>query len=129
MREPAWSIPNVTAALGVALVLLGAIGYVATGRVSVTALIPALLGVPLIALGLLGRRPSWRKTLMHVAVLLTLIGLAGSASGVIGVMHLISGAEVARPAAAVAQAIMALLCLMHLTLGVRSFVRARLSAK
>jgi hypothetical protein len=122
-------MPRITALLGVALVLLGVGGYFATGMVSVTAMIPAFLGVPLVALGMLGRRPAWRKTLMHLALVLTLIGLAGAARGLPGLFQLAGGLEVARPAAVVAQSAMALLCLLHLALGIRSFVLARVVKK
>ncbi len=120
---------EITAGLGVSLVLLGAVGYFATNMVSITALIPTGFGLPLLALGLLGRRTQWRKTLMHLALLLTLIGLIGSARGLPGLVLLATGADVARPAAVVAQSAMALLCLLHLTLGVRSFILARLARK
>jgi hypothetical protein len=62
---------------------------------------------------------------MHLAAALALVGMLGSARGVPGVLSLLSGGEVARPAAAVVQALMAALCLAFLVLAIRSFVAAR----
>jgi hypothetical protein len=111
--------------IGLALTLLGVGAYFGTGGASVTALIPAFFGVPLAALGVLARDDRRRKTAMHVAAALSLVGLAGSARGIPQVIALVSGGEAARPAAAVVQTAMALLCAVFLGLAVRSFVAAR----
>ena len=66
-----------------------------------------------------------RKHLMHVTVLLALVGLLATARGFAGLVDLISGGEVARPAAAISQSIMALLSAGYVVLAVRSFVLAR----
>ena len=52
-------------------------------------------------------------------------GFAGSVSGIPQLVKLIAGDAVARPAAAMSKAIMALLCLAFVALTVRSFVAAR----
>jgi len=114
-----------TILLGAALVLLGVGGYLLTGMVSWTALIPAIFGVPFLVLGLLAGKPTARKHAMHGAAGLSLLGLAGGVMGVPKLVTLLGGGEVARPAAAISQSIMALLCAVFLALCVKSFVDAR----
>lgn len=118
-------MPSAAMFFGLALIVLGALGYLASAAQSWTALIPAMLGFPLVLLGALASKASLRKYAMHAAALLTLVGLLGSARGVPQLAALISGDEVARPAAAVAQSIMAALCLVFVILCVKSFVDAR----
>ena len=110
---------------GVLLILLGLIAYLGTGQESVTALIPAFFGVPLLLLGWLARTESRRKHALHAAAVLAALGLAGSVRGLPQAWQLMAGDEVARPVAVVVQAVMALLCLIFVVLAVRSFVAAR----
>ena len=117
-----------TMTVGAVLSLLGLIAYVATGMVSVTALIPTFFGIPLVILAQLGKPESRRKMTMHIAVVITLLGFLGSVSGIPKVISLMGGAEVARPQAAVVQALMALVCLVHVVMSVRSFIAARRAA-
>jgi len=111
--------------IGILLTLLGIVGYLLTGGGSITALIPAFFGVILFFLGYAGKSEARRKHLMHAAALLTLIGFVASVRGIFTLLSLATGAEAARPEAAIAQSIMALLCLVFLVFAVRSFVRAR----
>ena len=120
-------MPYVTMALGSLLFVIGVGFYFGTGASSVTALIPAFLGIPIEIAGFLALRQGWRKQAMHAAVLLALLGLLGSARGLFSLPALLSGAEVARPAAIVAQSITALLCLVFVGLAVGSFIEARRS--
>jgi hypothetical protein len=62
---------------------------------------------------------------MHVAVVLALLGFFGSARGIGSAISLASGEEVARPAAAIVQTIMAVLCAFFLVLAIKSFLDAR----
>lgn len=110
---------------GVLLTLLGLVAYLGTGRESVTALIPAFFGLPILLLGWLGRAERRRKHALHAAAVLAALGLAGSARGLPQAWQLIAGGDVARPLAVIIQALMALICLIFLVLAVRSFVAAR----
>lgn len=118
-------MPYVTMALGSLLFLIGVGFYFGTGATSVTALIPAFLGIPIEIAGLLALREGWRKHAMHAAVLLALLGFLGSARGLVQLPALLGGAELARPAAVAAQSITAALCLLFVGLAVSSFIRAR----
>ena len=110
---------------GVLLCLIGVGFYAGTGAASVTALIPAFLGLPLVVAGLLARREGLRRHAMHAAALLGTLGILGSLRGVAKLPALLTGGEVARPAAVAAQSITAVLCLVFVALCVRSFVSAR----
>jgi hypothetical protein len=113
--------------IGDALLVLGIAAYVLTDMVSWTALIPAFFGLPIGVLGLGALRPTWRKHAMHAAAVLALLGLLGSSTGVPKVLSLIAGNEVERPAAAISQGIMAVLCLVFVVAAVKSFINARRS--
>lgn len=118
-------MPALTIAFGVILTLIGVVGYLASGMVSWTALIPAFLGLPMAGLGALALRESMLKHAMHGAAMVGLIGLVGTASGAVKFVRMMAGATVERPAAVTVQAIVALLCVVFLGLCVRSFVQAR----
>jgi hypothetical protein len=117
-------MPSLTIALGVALVALGVGGYLLTGGVSATALIPAAFGLVIGAAGLLARDPGKRKHAMHAAVAVALLGLLGSLRGVLQIGSLLDGTA-ARPAAVVSQVVMAALTIVYIAVAVRSFVNAR----
>jgi hypothetical protein len=124
-------MPLASIVVGIGLVILGLGSYFGLGRESVTAFIPAFFGVPLVVLGAVAAKSSGklRMHLMHAAAMLALLGLIGSFGGVPDVFKLIGGAELARPKASIAKAIMALLCVVLLALSVKSFISARMSRK
>jgi lysylphosphatidylglycerol synthetase-like protein (DUF2156 family) len=122
-------MPQTAVVFGALLCLVGVGFYVGTGAASVTALIPAFLGLPLVAAGLLARREGLRRHAMHAAALVGTLGVLGSIRGARQLPALLAGGEVARPAAVVAQAVTAALCLVFVVLCVRSFVLARRSGK
>lgn len=111
--------------IGILLALLGIAGYLLTGGESITALIPAIFGIILFVLGYAGQSERLRKHVMHAAALVALIGLVGSVQGIFTLVSLAGGEEAARPGAAVAQSIMALLCLVFIIFAVRSFIQSR----
>jgi hypothetical protein len=108
-----------------ALMVLGIMGYVATGMASPTALIPAGFGVVLAGLGYYGRHEATRKTAMHLAMGVALLGLLGSARGLLSLPALLTGGEVARPAAVASQSAMAAIMIVYLAAGINSFRAAR----
>lgn len=118
-------MPQFTIFTGIALVLVGVVGYFATGMVSVTALIPSFFGVVMAGLGTMAKNPARLKLAMHLAALLGVLGLAGSAKGVPAVFQMLSGIEVALPAAQIARTAMFIICLVFVIACVRSFIAAR----
>jgi hypothetical protein len=117
-------VPSLTIALGAALVVLGLGGYVLTGAVSLTALIPAVFGALFVVAGALARDDRKRMHAMHAAVVIALLAFLGSFRGLLGLGKVFDGTAV-RPAAIVAQTIMALLTLGYIVVAVRSFIQAR----
>jgi uncharacterized membrane protein HdeD (DUF308 family) len=117
-------MPTTTIALGAALTVLGIGSYVLTNAVSLTALIPAAFGLVLIATGVIAQNDRMRMHAMHAAVVVALLGFLGSFRGLLGIGKVLDGTAV-RPAAIVAQTIMALLTLVYIVVAVRSFIRAR----
>ena len=118
-------VPYVTIGFGVLLTLIGVGGYVMSGMVSWTALIPAFLGVPMALLGGLATKESLLKHAMHGAAMVGLLGLLGTASGLFKFFRMLGGAEVARPEAVKVQALVAVLCAVFIGLCVNSFIQAR----
>ena len=101
--------------------LLGVAGYFGTGRASVTALIPAIVGAVFLVLALLARNPAARKHVMHAAVALALLGVIGVAPRIIAGVR---AGDTSRPAM-LSQIAMAVVLLLYVILGVKSFVDAR----
>ena len=119
---------STTIALGVTLIIVGLAGYFLTGMVSVTALIPAVFGLVIALAGVLARDERRRKHAIHGAVLVALLGFLGSVRGLIQIGNVFDGSA-ERPAAVIAQSIMALLTLGYIVLAVRSFIAARSSRR
>ena len=119
-------MPSFTVRVGVLLVIFGVASYVLTGGVSVTALIPSVLGALLAICGLVAiRQERLRPHAMHIAALLALVGLAGTASALLQLPSLLAGSGSLRRPAVVARIGMALILLVYLTFSVKSFVNAR----
>jgi len=118
---------KVTLGFAVVFIVLGAIGFVATGSTHYTALIPAALGILLGIFGLLALSPDpgKRKLNMHINVTLGLLGFLGTLMGLIQWFQMMGGAVVKNPPATESKAAMALLCLIYVALCVRSFIAAR----
>lgn len=121
-------MPSTSIYFGILLILLGAGGYVygmMNGGASLTALIPAIFGVLLIAFGAAARaNENLRKHLMHGAVLVGLLGFLATVSSFFKVPALLDGTA-ERPAAVVSQLLMSVVCLVFVILCVKSFVDAR----
>jgi hypothetical protein len=118
-------VANLTIVFGVVLIVLGLGGWFGSGGASMTALIPAAFGIVLAILGFIARNEKARKHAMHAAVIIGLLAFLGSARGLVQLPALISGGEVARPAAVIAQSVMAVLMGIFVALCVKSFIDAR----
>ena len=116
---------TVTRYIGLTLIVVGVVAYIASGAESLTALAPAVVGAILLGLGLLAGRPERVRTMIHAALVVSLLGVLASLMPLRDLPAWLRGDDVERPYAVVTAGLMALLCLVHLGLGVRSFVRAR----
>ena len=114
-----------TRLVGMGLALLGAVSYVATGRTSMTALIPAFFGIVLVALAWVGRNESARRHVMHAAMVVALVGIAGTASRL--VPGIAAGTLDLARAAVWAQIATVVLLTWYLLQGIKSFRAARLA--
>ncbi len=114
-----------TVAIGIGLIAVGAAGYAATSGSSPTALIPAAFGAALVVLGWLAYEDRRRRTAMHIAAAVGLLGFLGSVRGLLGIRDLVTGAPVERPLAVISQSLMAVLTGVFVTLCVKSFIDAR----
>jgi uncharacterized membrane protein len=119
-------LATTTLLFGILMIALGVVGYFATGRQSLTALIPVIPGVIWLVLGALARNERLRKHAMHAAAALSLLGFIGLIRPMITLIRWQAGGETpARPAAVVSQSILGILFLVFLILCVRSFIAAR----
>ena len=115
----------ITRATGAILIVIGVVGYAITGGASLTALLPSVLGVPVLGLGFWAGNEARRRTAIHAALVLALLGFLGTLMNVVQLPAVLAGDEVARPQAVVVSSITALVCAVYLALGVRSFMAAR----
>ena len=119
-------MPKLTVFYALLLIALGVGGYFASGQASVTALIPAFIGAPILLCGLVAQaKPASRKLTMHIAAFLAIVALAGGARGLGGFFTVLSGGEVERPQAAIAQGVLVILSAIYVILAIRSFAAAR----
>jgi hypothetical protein len=116
---------KLTVVFGAVLVVIGAVGFEATGSKAPTALIPALIGLLLAIAGILALKPERRMVWMHVAVTVGLLGFLGTIPGVIGIVKMAMGQAVPRPNATIEQFATWVICLIYVVMCVRSFIAAR----
>lgn len=110
---------NLTRAIGAILIVVGVVAYLATDRASPTALAPAVVGLPILVLGLLAGREALHRHVIHAALVVALLGFLGSLPMVVTLVTGDGGA------AEVTSTVTAVVCAAYVGLGVRSFVAAR----
>ncbi len=114
-----------TFTVGIALIVLGVMGYFASEMASPTALIPSALGLLMFLSGLIGIAEKRRALGMHLAAIFALIGLIGAAMRLPKSVHSLSNPETSFPLAFACQAMMGLACALYLYLALHSFLQAR----
>ena len=91
-----------------------------------TALIPAAFGVFFLLLGGLAQKQhAWHPYLLYTAIALALFAVLGTADGLLKVAALFAGDTIERPAAALEEAISAVLCAGYLAVAVKGIVVTR----
>jgi predicted membrane-bound spermidine synthase len=123
---------RVTLLFAVLLIALGLVGFLGTGSVHSTALIPTWFGLALGIGGLLAISPSEsrRKLFMHINVTIGLLGFLGAAvEAVRGYVHAASAGHAPDQIALASKLTMSGLMLIYVFLCVRSFINARLAGK
>jgi uncharacterized membrane protein len=112
---------STTRLIGMLLIVLGIASYTLTGRTSLTAMIPAFVGVVFIILAWVARNEAARKHAMHAAVAL---GLIGAIAALVRAIPAAINGQATRPAV-LSQFAMAALLAVYVMLGVQSFIAAR----
>ena len=123
---------KVTLVFAVLLAALGLAGYLGTGSIHFTALIPLWFGLALGLGGFLAISPSEsrRKLFMHINVTIGLLGFLGAAvEAVRGYVHAASAGLAPDQIALASKLTMSGLMLIYVFLCVRSFINARLAGK
>jgi len=110
--------PKTAVAIGTLLVIQGIGFFIGTDSRSVTALIPAFVGLPILLMGLLAFKESARMHAMHVAAALGVLGLLAA-------IGRIATAGLSLSAAGISLIIMVLLTGSFVLVCVKSFVDAR----
>lgn len=117
-------MPLITIGYGSMLIIIGVVGYFATGQSSITALIPAILGFIAEICGVLALKEHLLKHAMHGAAMVGLLGVLGTLRVLPQIPSLLDGSA-ERPAAVLAQGLTLVLSAIFVGLCVRSFIEAR----
>lgn len=113
--------PQISIAVGIVLILIAVISALVTGTTSITAWIPAFLGIPIALFGALALNPARLKTMMHIVAALALLGALGS----LNVIPDLFGGGSASAASITSRLAVLLLCGGLLYVSVMSFIQAR----
>ena len=113
---------------GGVLALVGIGAYILSWGASVTALIPAFIGLPIVGLGVAAQIESLRKSALYSALALAALGFLGSAGGLGKLAALLSGGGVQRPFAVVVQSITAATCALFIVALIVSMIKGRREA-
>lgn len=117
--------PQLTLGTGILLTIIGLAGFMLTGFVHYTALIPSAFGVLLLVCGWVSKKPAARTPAIWIAAILGLAGLMGSSRGLAQLPALTSGETVTRPAAVIAQSAMFFICALFLVLLIFAAAKGR----
>ena len=107
---------------GAVLVIVGVFGYFKSGGESVTALIPAFLGSPVVFLSMLSLNPKYLKLSMHINVVIALLGFLATLKDTV---IFISGQQIENELAAYSKSITCIVSLLFIVFSVKSFMKAR----
>ena len=114
--------------LGIVLVILGVSAYMLSDFASVTALIPALFGILIAILGVVGRQTDRQRLAAYGIGLLAVLGVLGSTRGIPDIIALLTGEAVESTIAAVSQGAMIVICLVLLATVIQFIRNTRTTA-
>jgi len=117
-------VAPITLLFALAYILLGLGGFVLTGSVHKTALIPCAFGVLFVLFGLLAFKEKLRKHVMHAAVLIALLAFVATVKALAHLPELFNGTA-EKPASIITQSLNAGFSILYIVLAVRSFIQAR----
>src|SRR5262245_39343666 len=122
MREGGGAMPIVSIVFGGLLIAVGLWAKISTGTESMTPLIPAFVGAPLVVAGLVGLKESLLKHAMHLAAVVGLVGLLG---GLANIGRVAAAGKELTDTAGIATILMTALSAVFVGLCVNSFIQAR----
>lgn len=112
--------------IGILLIAVGVLGRVLTGTSSITALIPAFFGIPIAVLGWVARAPKRTKVSMHIVAVIALLGVIGTITVIPDFVTTLTSSEASGISAALlSRGAMLILCAIMLIVSVMSFVQVR----
>lgn len=115
-----------TLTFGVIFVAIGLFSYFYSGGASVTALIPAFFGVVFLIFGAVARfKPGLGKAMTIATAVLAVLGIGGTAKGLMSFFSWLGGTDLERPFAVSVQAGFCVLSAILLILSVRSLIAGR----
>ena len=113
------SVPKISKIAGGILTAWGVFAYVYSGMESITAMIPAFMGVPILLMGFLAEKnPEKRKLFMHIAVTFGLLAALGG----LRILTMLSGPY---DLAFASHAVLVLVGGVYTFICVKSFIHAR----
>lgn len=115
-------MPRTTIGLGVILMIMGVIAYIATAFASWTALIPAILGLIIVICGIVAVKNP--KVGLILALVVSVLGILGTSMNVMELGELFAG-DAERPAAVITSTLTFILLLIYVIFGIRAMVTAR----
>lgn len=120
---------KLTIGFGILLILLGVVGFVNTGSVHPTALIPTGIGLLFVLFGVMANteNPKKRMLWMHISVTVALLVFLMMIPAAIDTVRLSRGVTFPHPVAVVEKGALALFSLLYVLFCVRSFIAARRS--
>jgi hypothetical protein len=116
---------SATIVFAIALILLGAAGYFGTAMRFADALLPAVYGVAMLALGLLARRDGARRAAIQLAAVVALVGFLASFSGLTRLPKLMAGESVELPILVLHRSVMAAITGIFILLCVKWWISGR----
>lgn len=119
---------RLTMNFGLALLMIGLIGFLQGKGNSWTALIPAAFGLLELLIGFVaGKQAKLKMHMNHLALLVALLLFLFTARSIPQLLELLQGSDLERPKAILSMAITSIAALIYLILGIRSFIAARKS--
>jgi len=112
---------------GIILIILGLVSYFGISSESITALIPAFLGLPMLILGWIAQNEKYLKHAMHGAAVLMLISIIGASVRILSNVSFNQSFVFSEPV--IIQILMVLISLIFLILVVKSFFDSRKTKK
>ena len=110
-----------TVGFSLALIMLGVLSWILTGRSSATALIPSGFGLALALAGVLAAVDKYRKHALHAAAAISILGIVGALQRALPIA--VSGGDLR--IATASQLLMAAFLSVFLVLCIKSFIVAR----